>query len=86
MADEVEKQNSDFDTMDAVPQFSDPKNPDIRFSDTNVPAKEIDVRAKFEGNERLVGRPTGQPTNLNEQQWLQVRTPAVEAVVRRLAR
>lgn len=32
MVNEVEKQNSDFDAMDAVPQFSDPKNPDIRFS------------------------------------------------------
>lgn len=32
MVNEVEKQNSVFDAMDAVPQFSDPKNPDIRFS------------------------------------------------------
>ena len=77
MVNEVEKQNSDFDTMDAVPQFSDPKNPDIRFSDTNVPAKQIDdVRAKFEGTKDWLKAPNGQPTNLNEQQWLQVRTPA----------
>lgn len=32
MVNEVEKQNSAFDTMNAVPQFSDPKNPDMRFS------------------------------------------------------
>src|SRR5699024_1909758 len=32
MVNEVEKQNSAFDTMNAMPQFSDPKNPDIRFS------------------------------------------------------
>lgn len=77
MVNEVEKQNSVFDAMDAVPQFSDPKNPDIRFSDTNVPAKQIDdVRAKFEGTKDWLKAPNGQPTNLNEQQWLQVRTPA----------
>ena len=77
MVNEVEKQNSDFDAMDAVPQFSDPKNPDIRFSDTNVPAKQIDdVRAKLEGTKDWLKAPNGQPTNLNEQQWLQVRTPA----------
>jgi hypothetical protein len=32
MVNEVEKQNSAFDSMSAMPQFSDPKNPDIRFS------------------------------------------------------
>lgn len=32
MVNEVEKQNSAFDTMNAIPQFSDPKNPDMRFS------------------------------------------------------
>lgn len=32
MVNEVEKQNSAFDTMNAMPQFSDPKNPDIKFS------------------------------------------------------
>lgn len=42
MVNEVEKQNSAFDTMNAMPQFSDPKNPDMRFSDTNVPAKQLD--------------------------------------------
>lgn len=80
MVNEIEKQNSAFDTMNAMPQFSDPKNPDMRFSDTNVPAKQVDdVRAKFEGTDQWMKAPNGESTNLTEQQWLQVRTPAFKA-------
>ncbi len=77
MVNEVEKQNSAFDTMNAMPQFSDPKNPDMKFSSPNVPAKQLnDVRAKYEGTDEWMKAPNGKPTKLNEQQWLQVRTPA----------
>ena len=77
MVNEVEKQSSAFGAMNAMPQFSDPKNPDMKFSSPNVPAKQIDdVRAKFEGTDQWMKAPNGSDTNLNEQQWLQVRTPA----------
>lgn len=44
MVNEVEKQNSAFDTMSAMPQFSDPKNPDIRFSRAAGMNDEFDPR------------------------------------------
>lgn len=44
MVNEVEKQNSAFDTMNAMPQFSDPKNPDIRFSRAAGMNDEFDPR------------------------------------------
>lgn len=44
MVNEVEKQNSAFDTMNAMPQFSDPKNPDIKFSRTAGMNDEFDPR------------------------------------------
>jgi len=77
MVNEVEKQNLAFDTMTAMPQFSDPKKPDIRFSDPNVPEKQLDdVRSKYEGTDQWMKAPNGKSTNLTKQQWLQVRTPA----------
>ena len=77
MVNEVEKQSSAFGAMNAMPQFSDPKNPDMKFSSPNVPAKQVDdVRAKFEGTGQWMKAPNGSNTNLTEQQWLQVRTPA----------
>tara|TARA_R110002051_G_scaffold28421_1_gene67568 strand:- start:6085 stop:16080 length:9996 start_codon:yes stop_codon:yes gene_type:complete len=42
MVNEVEKQSSAFGAMNAMPQFSDPKNPDMKFSSPNVPAEQVD--------------------------------------------
>ncbi len=67
MVNEVEKQSSTSETTNAVPQFSDP----------NIPDKQMqDVRDKYEGTDRWLKAPNGKPSNLTEQQWLQVRTPA----------
>ena len=67
MVNEVEKQGSTLDAANAVPQFSDP----------NIPDKQMqDVRAKYEGTDEWMKTPNGSDTNLTEQQWLQVRTPA----------
>ena len=55
----------------------DPNNNDIRYSDNNLPAKELDaVREKYEGTDQWMKAPNGNPTNLTEQQWLEVRTPS----------
>lgn len=45
MVNEVEKQNSAFDTMNAIPQFSDPKNPDMRFSRAGGMADQFDPKS-----------------------------------------
>lgn len=37
------------------------------------------VRQKYEGTDKWMKAPNGQPTKLNERQWLQVRTPAFKA-------
>lgn len=48
-----------------------------QFSNPNIPAKQLDdVRAKYESTDAWLKAPNGKDTNLNEQQWLQVRTPA----------
>lgn len=53
----------------------DPNNNDIRYSNDNLPAKELDaVREKYEGTDQWMKAPNGEKSNLNEQQWLQVRT------------
>ena len=67
MVNEVEKQNSAFDAMNAMPQFSEPSTPDKQ---TN------EVRKKYKGTDEWLKTPNGNDTNLTEQQWLQVRTPA----------
>lgn len=67
MVNEVEKQNSTPDTANAMPQFSDP----------NIPDKQMqDVRDQYEDTDQWMKAPNGSDTNLTEQQWLQVRTPA----------
>lgn len=67
MVNEVEKQGSLDNAANAAPQFSDP----------NIPDKQMqDVRAKYEGTDEWMKSPNGNNTNLTEQQWLQVRTPA----------
>lgn len=55
----------------------DNSNPDIRFSNPNVPDKHMqDVRDQYENTDQWLKAPNGNDTNLTEQQWLQVRTPA----------
>ena len=67
MVNEVEKQGSLDSAANAAPQFSDP----------NIPDKQMqDVRDKYEGTDEWMKAPNGSDTNLTEQQWLQVRTPA----------
>jgi GNAT superfamily N-acetyltransferase len=38
-----------------------------------------DIRAMYEGTDKWMKAPNGKPTNLNERQWLQVRTPEFKA-------
>lgn len=67
MVNEIEKQGSLDNVANAAPQFSDP----------NIPDKQMqDVRDKYEGTDQWMTAPNGKPSNLTEQQWLQVRTPA----------
>ena len=42
---------------------------------TNADNQIKEVRKKYEGTEQWMKAPNGKPTNLTEQQWLQVRTP-----------
>ena len=49
-------------------------------SATNVPSAEKDaVRKQYEGTEQWMKAPNGKPTNLTEDQWVAVRTPAFKA-------
>lgn len=67
MVNEIEKQGSLDNVANAAPQFSDP----------NIPDKQMqDVRDQYENTDQWMTAPNGSNTNLNEQQWLQVRTPA----------
>ncbi|WP_347455715.1 PLxRFG domain-containing protein [Acinetobacter thermotolerans] len=45
----------------------------------NAPTSEDIVRAKYRGSKEWMKAPNGKPTNLTEQQWLQVRTPEFKA-------
>lgn len=67
MVNEIEKQGSLDNVANAAPQFSDP----------NIPDKQMqDVRDQYENTDQWVKAPNGKPTNLTENQWVQVRTPA----------
>ena len=44
-----------------------------------VNAEMEEVRRQYEGTERWMKAPNGEPTKLNERQWLQVRTPSFKA-------
>lgn len=56
-----------------------PANMPAQFS-KQTPQTEIDqVRQQYEGTEQWMKAPNGKPTNLTEQQWLQVRTPSFKA-------
>ena len=49
-------------------------------SATDVPSAEKDaVRKQYEGTEQWMKAPNGEPTNLTEDQWIAVRTPAFKA-------
>jgi soluble lytic murein transglycosylase-like protein len=49
----------------------------LRFSRADNQNSEInDVRKQYEGTDQWMKAPNGKLTNLNEQQWLQVRTPS----------
>ena len=49
-------------------------------SATDVPFAEKDaVRKQYEGTEQWMKAPNGEPTNLTEDQWIAVRTPAFKA-------
>lgn len=49
-------------------------------SATNVPSAEKDaVRKQYEGTAQWMKAPNGKPTNLTEDQWIAVRTPAFKA-------
>ncbi len=51
-----------------------------QFSQLNTPQTQINaVRKKYEGTSQWMKAPNGQPTKLNEMQWLQVRTPNFKA-------
>lgn len=49
----------------------------MQFSQLEAPQSQVDaVRKQYEGTDEWMKAPNGSDTNLNEQQWLQVRTPA----------
>ena len=52
----------------------------IRYSRVdNEPAEVKAVREQYQGTDQWMKAPNGKDTNLNEQQWLQVRTPSFKA-------
>ena len=64
-----------MDNTAAMPQYS--QETDARFSQVEAPQSQVDeVRKRYEGTDEWMKAPNGEDTNLNEQQWLQVRTPA----------
>ena len=49
----------------------------VQFSSINPAKAELDaVRKQYENTPQWMKAPNGKPTNLSEQQWLQVRTPS----------
>ncbi len=68
-------------TVEALDKFNKANySDDIRFSQLNTPQSQINaVRRKYEGTSQWMKAPNGQPTKLNEMQWLQVRTPNFKA-------
>ncbi len=61
-------------TEEALDKFNKANySDDIRFSQLNTPQTQINaVRKKYEGTSQWMKAPNGQPTKLNEMQWLQV--------------
>ena len=59
---------------------TDMRQNELYQSATNVPSAEKDaVRKQYEGTEQWMKAPNGEPTNLTEDQWIAVRTPAFKA-------
>ena len=74
-----------YTAMDALPelltnapQMAQEKEAAQRFAQAVESQKEA-VRRQYEGTEMWMKAPNGQPTNLTEDQWLAVRTPAFKA-------
>ena len=74
-----------YTAMDALPelltnapQMAQEKEAAQRFAQAVESQKEA-VRRQYEGTEMWMKAPNGQPTNLTEDQWLSVRTPAFKA-------
>lgn len=74
-----------YTAMDALPELltnagqeTQEKEAAQRFAQAVESQKEA-VRRQYEGTETWMKAPNGQPTNLTEDQWLAVRTPAFKA-------
>ena len=74
-----------YTAMDALPELltnagqeAQEKEAAQRFAQAVESQKEA-VRRQYEGTEMWMKAPNGQPTNLTEDQWLAVRTPAFKA-------
>lgn len=69
------------DKKDLLDKFGyQPTYDSVMFSQLNTPQTQINaVRRKYEGTSQWMKAPNGQPTKLNEMQWLQVRTPNFKA-------
>ena len=74
-----------YTAMDALPELltnagqeTQEKEAAQRFAQAVESQKEA-VRRQYEGTEMWMKAPNGQPTNLTEDQWLAVRTPAFKA-------
>lgn len=49
---------------------------EMQFSGSNIPSQQVAaIRKQYKGSASWMKAPNGEPTNLNEQQWLQARTP-----------
>ena len=77
--------DKDYSAMDALPELltnagqeTQEKEAAQRFAQAVESQKEA-VRRQYEGTDMWMKAPNGQPTNLTEDQWLAVRTPAFKA-------
>lgn len=59
------------------PKFSSSR--DGGTSDTQLQKEYEDTKARYEGTDQWMKAPNGQPSNLNERQWVMVRTPRFKA-------
>lgn len=79
--DEVGEKAQSF--VVAIPDSVPPAQPDAdqrRYSRAPAADSSLEaVRARYAGTPQWMKAPNGQPTKLNERQWLQVRTPAFKA-------
>jgi len=67
--------NKDYEIFETMYRL--PSSPNTLFQEEQ---KQIDaVRAQYEGTGQWMKAPNGEPTKLNEMQWLQVRTPNFKA-------